>query len=359
MIHVARALAVVSLLSLTACAGKVAATSTTGAGNAGGGSSSSSSSSSGSSGSSSTSSPATVLQGDFSLLAFDATDLYATGERGGIVRISKSDPTATPVQLAADENEAAGLAVDATYIYWSRLVSGEIVRMPKTGGAPEVIASGQVRPWAVAVDDARVYWAAEGNAVAGVDTPTGGQIASAPKAGGAITIVAPNEQRPTTLVLDGGMIYFGDGPWGDTNGAIKRVPKTGGAVQTLASGLDILWTVAVANGYVAWTEESGFSQVAIAGGAPVHIDGTPGTGLASDGTRFYYGRPTNDGVDLVAVAAGDSNPVTIGSGSIATDATRLVAEAVAVDASRVFWLDYSWSYAAPDETSTLRQAPHE
>jgi sugar lactone lactonase YvrE len=352
------------LVTIVACGGKVGEASTNNGalgsatnqgGSGGSGSGNGNGNGNGNGGASAPGEGNAVLDGDFTLLALDDTNLYAAGESGKIVSVAKGDSNAAPAVLVNDE-EATGLAVDATYVYWSRLTSGEIVRMPKTGGTPEVIASGQVRPWAVAVDDDRVYWAAEGNAVAGVDTPTGGQVASIAKSGGAITVLAPNEQRPTTLAIDGDTIYFGDGPWGDDNGAIKRVPKAGGTVQTLASGLDILWTLAVANGYVGWTAESGFTQVAIAGGDIVQVPGGVGMGVASDGQRFYYGRPTTDGMELVAVTAGDSNATVLGAGSIASDATRLVANAVASDAAHVFWLDYSWSYAAPDEKSTLRWA---
>jgi hypothetical protein len=53
-------------------------------------------------------------------------------------------------------------ALDAAYVYWSTGALdtlGSVYRMPKAGGAPEMIATKQMNPYAMAVDDRYVYWA--------------------------------------------------------------------------------------------------------------------------------------------------------------------------------------------------------
>jgi hypothetical protein len=325
----------------------------------------SSSSSGGASSSGGTSSGGTIsetaLDGDFTVLAADATDLFATGASGRIVRVPKSG--GTPVELYSGGGFQEGLAADDAFLYWTRLVSGEILRMPKTGGPAEVIAKGQVRPWGIAVDDTRVYWACADDVVTGPTAHPTGRIASLAKAGGTVQVLAPNEPAPSAITLDGDFVYFGDAASGYANAAIKRVPRSGGTVETIVSGRDDIKTIAVANGWVGWTEMDRFAQSKITGGAVLEIIPQPnvgalGYGMATNGNTFYFGVRADPVVDLMACDLGADTARTIAKGDFASNATRIVANAVVADASRVYWLDYFWSYQNPNASSLLRSAPH-
>jgi hypothetical protein len=62
---------------------------------------------------------------------------------------------------------AFALAVDGTHVYVLDNHGGELWRMPKTGGTPEVLATGLGYPWDLALDAVAVYWSSEGDATVG------------------------------------------------------------------------------------------------------------------------------------------------------------------------------------------------
>ena len=72
--------------------------------------------------------------------------------------------------LAEDATGPEGIALDAAYVYWTDtgtatngFTDGSVRRVPRTGGATEVLSGGELRPVAVVVDDAFVYWSNAGS----------------------------------------------------------------------------------------------------------------------------------------------------------------------------------------------------
>jgi hypothetical protein len=53
--------------------------------------------------------------------------------------------------------------VDAGHVYWTNQGDGTVMRAPRAGGTPELLAAEQVRPSAIAVDEGAVYWLNEGS----------------------------------------------------------------------------------------------------------------------------------------------------------------------------------------------------
>lgn len=58
---------------------------------------------------------------------------------------------------AAGQGVCARIALDALNVYWTS-GNGTVATVPKTGGTPRVLASGQAGAFGIAVDDDGIYW---------------------------------------------------------------------------------------------------------------------------------------------------------------------------------------------------------
>ena len=102
-------------------------------------------------------------QGCAQMLA-DSDAMYCAIAGGsGLYRLTTAgDSTVTATLLASDI--LGPMALDDTYVYWADDLSvGTIQRVPKAGGATEIVAR-DPNPTAITVDAKAIYWAdAQGN----------------------------------------------------------------------------------------------------------------------------------------------------------------------------------------------------
>jgi hypothetical protein len=98
----------------------------------------------------------------------DTQDVYC--ETGSALFRLAND--GTPTMLASVVNNSLGggnVAIDDTYVYWADTGTvGTIMRVPKAGGAPSLLAR-DASPWAIAVDANAVYWADQGGNILRLD----------------------------------------------------------------------------------------------------------------------------------------------------------------------------------------------
>jgi hypothetical protein len=201
-----------------------------------------------------------------------------------------------PTLIASGQGEPVGVRVDAATAYWinSHVFAGgpsDIVFARKSGGGSVAVLQDKVPDMGfMELDSARVYWPQ------GAVEPGVGGIRSKPKAGGAVVDIVRN-RRVFALALSGDHIYFASP---DNGGQILRVAKTGGSITRLATvgpGLDNTPFISVVGDKVFFTQSTfevecdGLVRfVPKTGGAVTTIakDVCQLRGMAADSTAVYW-----------------------------------------------------------------------
>jgi hypothetical protein len=150
---------------------------------------------------------------------------YQYFAQAGIARLQKSTPQWFPV-TTKENSTFSSLAADGLRVYVGTPDDVEVTSV--AGGTLEVFAANQKAPTDLATDETHVYWL----------TASGEVVRLAKdKPGGAPEVLAAGQPALARLVLDGPLVHFtlGGGAVGD--GAVRTVPKVGGAVKELARGL--------------------------------------------------------------------------------------------------------------------------
>ncbi len=213
-------------------------------------------------------------------IAVDDSFVYtADGWYGGTVRrIPLCGGEAT--ELASGQDRPFGIAVNDTDVFWAEQgdfgANGAIWRWHKSTGQLTTIASGQLNPSAVVIDEHAIYW-------------QGNFIFKAPLSGGAATQLGSKAGSFMGLAQDATHIYFAG------INTVGRVPKSGGDSEMLVqSEDDDGWSAAVDHDWVYYTIYGGsLKKVAKTGGEPIVLTGPgPQRCLDIDETHVYY---TQDG----------------------------------------------------------------
>lgn len=226
-------------------------------------------------------------------------------------------PSGKPVQIASGGERY--LALDADSVYFTSASEQAVQRVPKSGGDKVTIVGGQTLPAAIAVDDARVFWAS--SAPSSVRTCAKSGCASA-------TQLATSGDFPYGLTLDSSTVF-----WlvSNESGSLEAVGKDGAGAQTLSPKLGYAqWVVAddvavyfttAGDGNVIRYDKAQKTSTAIASG-----ESAP-HGIAVDGANVYFG--THDGF-VKKVPKGGGAPVVVASG-------QGFVEGLAVDDQSLYW----------------------
>jgi sugar lactone lactonase YvrE len=168
-------------------------------------------------------------------IATDATHVYWAAV-GGIFRAPKTATSAVPERIAEDDEGAAGIAVDDASVYWiargTTAGGGAFYKVAKTGGEKITLGTGDIfRPtWGFSI-------AAHGGFVYLPDTERG-RVYRADASTGALTLVAEGQDRPVAIAVDDRRVYWSNGGVQGSRSDVRRLsaaPLAGGNVEVLVS----------------------------------------------------------------------------------------------------------------------------
>lgn len=171
-------------------------------------------------------------------LVADDVALYFAGSSGGawgIYRLSRAEGSA-PEKLAAAEAEPTALTTDGQGVFWASVkagaTTGDVLRVPSTGGATTTVLAGVLAPRGLAVDVDSVYFTDQDPKKVMWQR---GEVRKGALAGGGSTttvlaegLVEPGELAVVSdavIVVDAGSPTSG---CSSTGGAVLRVPFAGG-----------------------------------------------------------------------------------------------------------------------------------
>ncbi|HZF52593.1 MAG TPA: hypothetical protein VE093_28255, partial [Polyangiaceae bacterium] len=167
-------------------------------------------------------------------VAVDATGIYWAdrADQGTLRKAVKGDDPGTASKLAWDQARPIALALSSTHVYWlnqgtpgAQYTDGAVMRVvktgtnPATGSHPELIAASEGAPYALVIDEERVYWT----------DLLDGTIRSAPlTGGGSPDILVVGQSNPVAIAVDAENLYWanaGTSARGFSDGAIMKRKK--------------------------------------------------------------------------------------------------------------------------------------
>jgi hypothetical protein len=125
----------------------------------------------------------------------------------------------TPTMLATTERSVAGIALDATNVYWTEASSpatdistsdGSVRFVPLAGGMPTTLASGQTGPGPILVVGSTLFWSTA-SFFDNFNSSNNAAIWSLPVAGGRPTAVVNNGAEISAFTVDAAHVAWADG----------------------------------------------------------------------------------------------------------------------------------------------------
>jgi len=282
-------------------------------------------------------------------LVQDAGCLYwADAREGTITRLPKDG--GIPLELASGQQTPAGLAIADGFLYWTNELAGTVVRMAAGGGEIETIAEGQERPGPIAAAGVDVVWGNQGDNVRGA-LMKGGTDGRAP------VKIASDQKYPMGIALDEQTIYWTNHgtkkPDYFQNGSVMKMPRALPPAgekrkrQVVARPQTAAQGIAVDEGWVYWTSFGGLTQsfcdAAVMrrrkrGGAPEVLvsDTRSAMSIAVDATHVYWVESFRSAIRRAPKGGGEAETIA-DTDTDAVEASRILPHGLAVDERFVYW----------------------
>lgn len=223
-----------------------------------------------------------ILTGE---LAIDDKYVYFSSEAAnGILRVSK---IGGPAVVVIEVTRPIHLAVDETHVYFSTFLTqppgGALLRVAKSGGSPEVLVEGQAGMDQIVVDSENVFFRSNSG------------LWRVPKSGGKAECLLPAtpDHNVDRLVGDGSHLYFFQGIGSSGKYAVARMPKRGGAAETIAPVANPTARLALSDTHVYYFRAASLNDDAL-----VKVPKSGGTPELVDGAGYSTGYLTVSGGDV-------------------------------------------------------------
>lgn len=193
----------------------------------------------------------TATSGAVQNVAIDADTVYGSMSAAQAITIASKGgwPTSTTLPMLG---KVGHVATDGTDLYWSQLndaaVDG-VFRSPEgailpAGGGAEQLGVGW-SPSNIVIDDAYVFFE--------LGTALGASLQRVDKADPGASTGLVEETGAGGLFVSDPDVYY-TSPW---DGAVKRIPRSGGAATTIATGQSVPNSVVVVGDWVVWSNLDG------------------------------------------------------------------------------------------------------
>lgn len=229
-----------------------------------------------------------------------------------------------PVELLVSTDDIGALAIDATYVYWTGWLLGDVSKIPKEGGSTTVIATGPDHAVALAIDATNAYW----------DNYSTRDIRQVPIVGGAVTqVIPPMSGYSARLAVDAHNVYWSS--FNSATGELNATPIGGGATKVIANnGAGGIATDGIHVYYTPYLG-GGLRRVGVAGGADVLLaaPNDAASRVVLDSTHAFYGSANNLAGGVLAVPKAGGAVTRLTAASVGFD----YGGSMAVDDVDVYW----------------------
>ncbi len=251
----------------------------------------------------------------------DSTHLYWLSSGDGVRHLVRLPKNGGNTQILASVDtifQINAIAQDDTHLYWT--LDSELNRVPKSGGAIEFVADTDAgSSHGLAVDGTHVYWT-------NTNSDTIDRVA---KSGGTAISIVTGQDAPFALAIDNSRVY-----WSTFDGALRSSTLTGGDLQTIETGSDLHRTIVLNGSHVYWIVSGTIRRRLTSGGTIetiVNESGSATRQLAVDNSNVYFSLVSTSGATLSrAPNDGGATTVLVENESSAPDG-------LVQDAQNIYW----------------------
>jgi len=255
--------------------------------------------------------------------------------------------TCQPIVLASGQLNPGAVMVVGPYVYWTRTgdsttgQGGAVMKVAASGGTPVEVAANQNTARGLALDGGNVYWSS---------AVSGGAIQKLSFAGGTAALVAGALNSPA-IAVSPNWLYFQDCP--TLNAwcvAVRRIPLSGGTSESVGAGTSIQGFLAVNSAFLYWVTTTTLNRVPLNGSTSTAI--VTGqfnlNGIAVDESNLFWANLANGGTIMKANLDG--------TGAVQLATGPGAGNALAIDQDTVYWTENGIKGSKPSVLSMVSRA---